>query len=148
MGNTALITGSHVAEHGGLAIYLHWNGDYEPVWAFCKYCQLRGFRSPDVDEPYAIARLAQVIGNFFGGTLSVGVVYIPEGELEDYAKENSNGAWIVNNKWEIIDNASNYVDLGKVKFSKVDAYSRLLELDRHQPSGDRLGVARLQAAME
>ncbi len=42
-----------------------------------EYCKLKGYRSPEEDN-YGVARLCQVIGNFFGGTLSVGIVSMPE----------------------------------------------------------------------
>ena len=59
MGNRAIIKG-----HGNsLGIYLHWNGGRDSVEAFLAYCKLKGYRS---DDSYSWARLAQVIGNYFG----------------------------------------------------------------------------------
>lgn len=60
MGNRAIIKGKNQA----LGVYVHWNGGYDSVNAFCTYCKLKGYRSPETDT-YGIARLAQVIGNFF-----------------------------------------------------------------------------------
>ena len=74
MGNRAVITtkaGWQDKEHN-LGVYLHWNGGRDSVEAFLKYCELKDFRSPDKDC-YGWARLCQVIGNFFGGGLSVGI---------------------------------------------------------------------------
>ena len=40
--------------------------------AFLKYCELQGYRSPDTDC-YGWAYLCQVVGNFFGDGMSVGI---------------------------------------------------------------------------
>ena len=69
MGNRAVIT----TQDEKMGIYVHWNGGYDSVNAFLKYCELRGYRSPTEDLTYGFARLAQVICNFFGGGLSCGV---------------------------------------------------------------------------
>ena len=44
----------------------------DPDEAFIKYCGLHEYPSPDQGS-YGWARLCQVIGNFFGGSLSVGI---------------------------------------------------------------------------
>ena len=72
MGNRAVITTKENFDNNGIGIYLHWNGGYDSVSAFLKYCELKGHRSPDTDC-YGWARLCQVIGNFFGGTTSIGI---------------------------------------------------------------------------
>ena len=75
MGNRAVITWSQkkdVKKTQDLGIYLHWNGGRDIVEAFLTYCKLQGFREPDHDN-YGYARLCQVIGNFFGGDLSLGI---------------------------------------------------------------------------
>jgi hypothetical protein len=50
------------------------------VNAFLTYCKLKRYRSPNEDS-YGFARLCQVIGNFFGGSLSLGVDNIDNIEL-------------------------------------------------------------------
>ena len=72
MGNRAIIKGKGT----DIGVYVHWNGGYDSVRGFIEYCKLKGYRSPEVDS-YGLARLCQVIGNFFGGTLSVGIVTMP-----------------------------------------------------------------------
>ena len=75
MGNRAVITWSKaedVSKSREIGIYLHWNGGMDSVRAFLKYCELKGYRKPDQDD-YGYARLCQVIGNYFGGTASVGI---------------------------------------------------------------------------
>lgn len=72
MGNRAVITTRDNFRSNGVGVYLHWNGGRDSVEAFLKYMKLRRFRTPDSDS-YGWARLCQVIGNYFGGTLSIGV---------------------------------------------------------------------------
>jgi len=71
MGNRAVITMAKKPTDNSVGIYLHWNGGAESVLAFAETAKHFGVRFHD--EHYAAARLAQIIGNFFGGTLSVGV---------------------------------------------------------------------------
>jgi hypothetical protein len=90
MGNRAVI------KFGGTSqgIYLHWNGGVESVQAFldcAKRYDLRG-------GSYGAARLCQIIGNFFGGSLSLGVDRIDFLDCDNY----DNGMFIVNEHWEII----------------------------------------------
>ena len=75
MGNRAVITWSQkkdVQRTADIGIYLHWNGGRDSVTAFLTYCKLKGYREPDQDC-YGYARLCQVIGNYFGGGLSLGI---------------------------------------------------------------------------
>ena len=64
MGNRAIIT----TKDKKIGVYLHWNGGLDSVNAFLKYCELKGYRSPDSSN-YGFARLCQVIGNYFGSSL-------------------------------------------------------------------------------
>ena len=66
MGNRAVLAFGEGPNATG--IYLHWNGGRESVQAFLDYANEVGVRTDD----YAVARLCQIIGNFFEGTLSVG----------------------------------------------------------------------------
>lgn len=83
MGNRASIV---LPEHK-LSIYLHWNGGPESVAAFLKYAHDMGVRNDD----YYPARLLQIIGNFFGGTNSLGVSALTD-EPYDYG---DNGIYTV-----------------------------------------------------
>jgi hypothetical protein len=76
-----------------VGIYLHWNGGYDSVHAFLEYCKLQGFRSDD----YGIARLTQVISNYFGGGLSIGVDQCCRLDCDNY----DNGVYLVRN-WNIV----------------------------------------------
>lgn len=92
MGNMAVIT----TPDKRLGIYLHWNGGRDSVEAFLAYCEMQGYRPPSCDC-YGWARMAQVIGNFFGGSLSVGI-----DEYERLDRDNGdNGVYIVDG-WDIV----------------------------------------------
>lgn len=92
MGNRAVITDTNQR----IGIYLHWNGGRDSVEAFLKYCELKEFRSPNTDC-YGWARLTQVISNFFGGSLSIGI-----DTLTNMPKDNGdNGLYIIKG-WQIV----------------------------------------------
>jgi len=92
MGNRAVIT----TEDKEIGVYLHWNGGRESVEAFLAVCKELGHRSPE-DDCYGWARLCQVVGNFFGGTTSLGI-----DRYENLDTDNGdNGVYIIKN-WEII----------------------------------------------
>lgn len=85
MGNRAVI--QFGPDPDALGIYLHWNGGPESVNAFLDYAKEVGLRVDD----YGVARLAQVIGNYFGGILSVGV-----GLARDLDRDNwDNGTYVL-----------------------------------------------------
>lgn len=52
-----------------VAVYLHWNGGVESVVAFLDYMNERKLSC----ESYGAARFCQIVGNYFGGNLSLGV---------------------------------------------------------------------------
>ncbi len=72
MGNRAVITFHQKPTLASIGVYLHWNGGEESVLAFAE--ALEHFHVRDgADESYQLARFIQIIGNYFGGTLSLGV---------------------------------------------------------------------------
>lgn len=79
MGNRAVIT----TPDKDLALYLHWNGGRDTVEPLLKYCELQGYRPPSSDS-YGWARMAQVVGNFFGGSLSLGIDPSREESYHDF----------------------------------------------------------------
>ena len=127
MGNRAVITD----DLNGIGVYLHWNGGRDSVEAFLEYCKLKGFRSPKEDKSYAYARLCQVIGNYFGGGLSIGVDLCDNLDCDNY----DNGVYIIDG-WDIVDR----------KFfsgEEQNEYNRakmLKEIDNAQPKDERLGA--------
>ena len=69
----------------------------DSVEAFLAYCKLKGYRTPESDC-YGWARLCQVIGNFFGGELSIGIDEYSRLDTDNY----DNGVYIIKD-WKIID---------------------------------------------
>ena len=97
MGNRAVITTKESWENNGIGVYLHWNGGRDSVVAFLKYFSLKGYQSPEHDN-YGWARLCQVVGNYFGGTFSVGIDTLDHLDTDN----GDNGVYIIEN-WEIVD---------------------------------------------
>lgn len=99
MGNRAVITWSKekdAEKSNDLGIYLHWHGGRDSVRAFLAYCDLKKYREPDSDC-YGYARLCQVIGNFFGGTVSLGIDKCCQLDCDN----GDNGVYICKG-WEIV----------------------------------------------
>lgn len=86
MGNRCVIA---AADQPQVGLYLHWNGGPESVLAFLEAAQTLHVRSPGSDPSYFLARLTQIIANWFGGTLSVGL------GLVDYLDASDNGVYYV-----------------------------------------------------
>lgn len=93
MGNRAVIT----TEAKTIGVYLHWNGGRDSVEAFLKYCEMQGFRCPE-DDCYGWARLCQIISNFFGGGLSIGIDEYSRLDTDNW----DNGVYVIEN-WKIVD---------------------------------------------
>lgn len=133
MGNRAVITTSKAgfdpANSEATGVYLHWNGGRDSVEAFLAYCKLKGFRSPEKDN-YGWARLCQVIGNYFGGGLSIGIGPCCTLDCNNY----DNGTYIIED-WEIV---------GRAYFDGVEQYDyglneMLADIDVTQPASQQLG---------
>lgn len=131
MGNRAIIQTRDSYEKEGIGIYLHWNGGRDSVEAFLKYCELRGFRPPDVDN-YGWARLCQVIGNFFSGTFSIGI----DNFTKDAGEWQDNGTYIIEG-WKIVGREC--WDETWEEQNNYDLVHMLLEIDECQPAKDQLG---------
>ena len=139
MGNRAVIT----TEAKDIGIYVHWNGGIDSVTAFLKYCELRGFR----DDDYGIARLTQIIANYFGGTLSIGITAHPE----KWVRGCDNGMYVIKG-WNIVehldmDENSNYIPCDVEFHEGYDITEMLIDIDNEQPEADRLGEAKIKEAM-
>lgn len=129
MGNRAIITTQNDFDNNGIGVYVHWNGGYDSVSAFLKYCELRGFRPPEEDE-YGWARLCQIIGNYFGGDLSVGIDMLNKLPLRNC----DNGVYIIE-KWKIIGRQYTY---GKNEQMNYDICDMVCAINKAQPRKDRL----------
>lgn len=140
MGNRAVITASkakNVAESNDIGVYLHWNGGRDSVEAFLKYCELKGYHSPDTDC-YGWARLCQVIGNFFGGEFSIGIDRCCCLDCDN----RDNGVYIIKG-WEIV--GREYFEGEEQRYH--DLLEMLEEINDKQPEGERLRHEVLECAV-
>jgi len=95
MGNRAVI--SNREKWRDVAIYVHWNGGRPSIEAFLKYARDKKLR----DDNYGLARLTQIICNYFGGSLSVGV-----GNIDRLDTDGDHGVYEIYN-WEIVGRRNN-----------------------------------------
>ena len=133
MGNRAVITtrkaGVNPANSDATGVYLHWNGGRDSVEAFLAYCKLKQFRSPENDN-YGWARLCQVIGNYFGGGLSIGIGPCCTLDCDNL----DNGTYIIAD-WEIVGRA--YFE-GREQ-NEYNLNEMLMDIDEAQPVHSQLG---------
>lgn len=137
MGNRAVITAEPFSNNSA-GVYLHWNGGRDSVEAFLKYCKIKGYRSPDTDC-YGISRLGQVIGNFFGGSTSIGIA--PNDQLD--CDNFDNGVYIVKD-WEIV--GRKYHKGSEQK--EYELLEMLLAIDDAQPKKEQLGEKAIKEALK
>lgn len=82
------------------AIYLHWNGGPESVYAFLQVADQFNVRKDDL--PYRASRFCQIVGNFLGGTLSLGLQSVSTAKDIEAFDPGDNGtfvfAWIAKKK--------------------------------------------------
>jgi len=99
MGNRAVITikEKDIPQEDWNSLYLHWNGGRDSVEPFLHVAKLYEIRCQE-DSSYAIARLSQLIGNYFGGTFSLGVGAYKRLDTNNY----DNGTYVVED-WEIVE---------------------------------------------
>ena len=128
MGNRAVITTVGGLEKDAVGIYLHWNGGRDSVQAFLAYCKLRGFRPPEQDN-YGWARLCQVVCNFFGGDLSVGIDRCSNLDCDN----GNNGVYYIKN-WEIV--GREFFDGEEQVFHNLQGM--LEAIDSAQPATDQI----------
>jgi len=108
MGNRAVIAMSdkHFNEYSPLgpdrfikdalpAIYLHWHGDKPHVDAFLEAAKQLGVR--EGDAIYGMGRLTQIIGNYIGGSLSLGVGTVGTLDIDN----NDNGLFWIDSNFNI-----------------------------------------------
>lgn len=145
MGNRAVITTTRALEGNGdvqsspeVGIYLHWNGGRDSVSAFLKYCELKGYRDPDTDG-YGMARLCQVISNFFGGSTSVGIGPCYRLDCDNW----DNGVYIIKD-WKIV--GRKYFD-GSEQGS-YDMVDMLRDINGAQPKEEQLELDVLENAAQ
>ena len=130
MGNRAVIATSDMPE--AIGIYLHWNGGRDSVEAILKYCELKGYEPPalrDYSLGYGFARLCQVIGNFFGGTMSFGLDKLYNLDVDN----GDNGLYIIKG-WKIVDRK--YAP--EHEQDEYDQNEVLLYIDEHMPVEEQI----------
>ena len=128
MGNRAVITTRENFDNNGVGVYLHWNGGKDSVEGFLKYCKMKGYRTPSSDN-YGWARLCQVIGNFFGGTNSVGIDTVDNLDCDNW----DNGVYIIED-WDIV---------GREYFTgeeqeDYDLKEMIMDINEKQPEREKL----------
>lgn len=141
MGNRAVITTSKstdIKNSTDIGIYLHWNGGRDSVQAFLKYCELKGYRSPEKDN-YGWARLCQVIGNFFGGELSIGIDSCCSLDCDNW----NNGVYIIKD-WKIV--GRKYFD--GIEQDNYNLKDMLFDINEAQPEGEKLDKKVIEAAVQ
>tara|TARA_R100001126_G_scaffold84215_2_gene52623 strand:- start:311 stop:706 length:396 start_codon:yes stop_codon:yes gene_type:complete len=98
MGNRAVISFKceGVPKEYSPSIYLHWNGGRDSIEGFLKAHEKADFRNGD----YGIARLIQLITNWFGGGLCVGVGVYCQLDTDNF----DNGVyWVCSKTFKIIE---------------------------------------------
>lgn len=131
MGNRAIV--KPIDKNVG--VYLHWNGGIESVSAFLEYCKLKEYRDfgGAYSDGYGIARFCQVVGNFFGGGLSVGLE-TDVTESEEMAEWIDNGIYVIDG-WDICRRIGAPDDKNMAEVSQ----EMLLYIDQQQPEKEQLG---------
>lgn len=128
MGNRAVITASK-DKNFGVGIYLHWNGGIESIVAFLDSAKQRGYRDPESDSTYAMARLCGLLHEFFGveSSTSLGI-----GELKRLDCDNfDNGVYVIGNDWQITERygeGSRPLDLNEINaIRKTEKYKQICQ---------------------
>ena len=140
MGNRAVLTtNENMPNDKKIGIYLHWNGGISSVKAFLTYCKLAGIRNP-INDNYGWARMCQVIGNFFGGKLSIGIDTLNHLDCDN----GDNGTYMFDENWKIVKHLySNYEDP-----DQYDLINFLYDIDDSMPVNDRIGHEIIKNKME
>lgn len=139
MGNRAVLTTCMYEPKNSTttSIYLHWNGGRDSVEAFLTYCKLKGYRPPETDC-YGWARLCQVIGNFFGGGMSIGIDACCNLDCDN----GDNGTYTIKN-WEIV---RRHYFKHHFEQRNHDLTEMLIAIDKAQPASEQFGEDFFRAA--
>lgn len=120
-----------------MGVYLHWYGYREFVESVLAYCDVKKYRSPDVDDEYGWARLCQVAGNTIGGNLSVGVGIFNRMDTDNW----DNGIYIIKD-WDIVDRLFTH---SKDEKMKDTMFENLKYINNKQPKDEQLKEEELEA---
>ena len=144
MGNRAVILSKNDMLANGkinpnqVGVYLHWNGGRDSIESFLKYCKLKGYRSPSTDC-YGWACLCNVISNFFGDGMSLGIDVASRLDCDNY----DNGVYIID-RWEIVERLYNR----GAEQGEYDVDSFVLELNERMPEQSRMDACVLQELLK
>lgn len=134
MGNRAVIT----TEEKQIGVYVHWNGGKESIETFLAYCDMKKQRPPESDC-YGWARLCQVIGNFFGGTTSIGIDKYSRLDTDNW----DNGVYIIKD-WKIIGR-----DFKRREDQEISSFreleENLTEVNKKQPAEEQVSYDELHS---
>lgn len=122
-----------------VGIYLHWNGGRDSINGFLAYCNIKGYRDPTEDN-YGMARLIQVISNFFGGSNSIGVDTLNHLDCDNC----DNGVYIIGSGWQIVDR----VYFEGSEQNGCDMLNMLQSINKAQPEKERLSEENLKQAYD
>ena len=124
MGDRAVITASK-SKDKGVGIYLHWYGDLPVVLALIDTAKRLGYRSPEYDETYGMARLCGLACVLSGIRSEVGIGI---GELSQLDCNNyDNGTYVIGGNWELVDrwgSGSGAFDADAQRVARASAYYR------------------------
>lgn len=134
MGNRAVIT----TEDKNIGIYLHWNGGRESIETFLAYCDMKGIRPFEIDN-YGWARFCQVVGNFLGGNLSIGIDRYNNLDTDNW----DNGVYIVKD-WKIIGREFQRYKDEKINSAK-EMEENLLEINECQPKDEQINIKEIHS---
>ncbi len=123
MGNKAVIT----TEARDIGVYLHWNGGRNSIEAFLLYCKIKGYRAPE-NGCYGWARLCQVIGNYFGGGLSLGINRYDKLDTDN----GDNGTYIIKD-WQIVGREL----YGGEEQDSYDLLEMIISINARQPQNEQ-----------
>ena len=144
MSNSAMISTRKNYDNHGIGIYLYTHGSREEVEAFLAYCKMKGYRDLEFDNSYGMARLVQVIANYIGGALSIGIA--PCDNLGGYDADN--GVYLVD-CWDIFEHFGRFVtDHQDEPTPPANMIDLLVKIDQSQPEFEQLGedTIRLRAS--
>lgn len=113
MGNRAVLAFGNMDDPNTIGIYLHWNGGRESVEGFLGAARALDIRDPETDTAYAVGRFAQMVGNYFRGTLSLGIDRLCNLDCDNF----DNGVYQIGAGWQItgrkFQRGDDEIDLGK-----------------------------------
>ena len=92
MGNRAVVEFTKDDKHSGtnVGVYLHWNGGRDSIEAFLEATK-RVMADRGEDETYAPARFVQIVGNYLGDNLSLGLAQCRNLDCDNW----DNGVYLV-----------------------------------------------------